>query len=243
MLIFTYAIYVIERQSLVNGDDPSIDTFVKAFWFVIVTLTTVGYGDTYPSTAKGYYPAMLEGFIAMVLTSMLVAVVIEKLNMTGDEKDMYEWVVNRLQKKRVGEARARLVKDWLRHMISRWRQRRQSGHAKLTQGEAAAVRQTGGPSPFEDLVEKLPDPAVSSYFRALKPAITRYRREKARLRKTRQDAGDTASDHNAPDSVNAMLWKYVELETEYRDSFEKMNLRLNNLSSAIRGLSREGRTR
>lgn len=47
--------------------------------FVVVTLTTAGYGDAYPSTPHGYYPAIVEGIVGMVLTSLLVAVVIEKV--------------------------------------------------------------------------------------------------------------------------------------------------------------------
>ena len=42
--------------------------------------------------STGYTTAMLEGLVAMVLTSLLVAVVIERLRVKGSELRMYNWV-------------------------------------------------------------------------------------------------------------------------------------------------------
>ena len=36
-------------------------------------MTTVGYGDLFPSNTKVYYAAMAEGFVSLILTSVFVA--------------------------------------------------------------------------------------------------------------------------------------------------------------------------
>lgn len=48
-LILLYSLYLIER----NHPETNIDSFFNAFWYSIVTLTTVGYGDYYPATVAG----------------------------------------------------------------------------------------------------------------------------------------------------------------------------------------------
>lgn len=49
VLIFNYCIYVLEREAARQGFQTTIDSYVKAMWFVIATLTTAGYGDVVPS--------------------------------------------------------------------------------------------------------------------------------------------------------------------------------------------------
>ena len=92
LCVFSYSIWTIERAYRAAGIDSNIATPTRAVWFVVATLTTVGYGDVYPSKGTGYTTAMLEGLVAMVLTSLLVAVVIERLRVKGSELRMYNWI-------------------------------------------------------------------------------------------------------------------------------------------------------
>lgn len=66
VFFFTYVIYVMEREAKFEGIDVSIDRVALSLWFVVATLTTVGYGDVTPSTTKAYYPAIVEGAVGMV---------------------------------------------------------------------------------------------------------------------------------------------------------------------------------
>ena len=51
----------------------SIDNFGTALWWAATTVTTVGYGDTYPTTAEGRGVAVLLMLIGITLFSVLTA--------------------------------------------------------------------------------------------------------------------------------------------------------------------------
>ncbi|XP_041357459.1 potassium voltage-gated channel protein Shaw-like [Gigantopelta aegis] len=53
MLVFATMIYYTERKDAVNPSD-TFNTIPVGFWWAIITMTTVGYGDKYPSTPVGY---------------------------------------------------------------------------------------------------------------------------------------------------------------------------------------------
>ena len=59
LLIFTSCVmYIVER-----GANPDFSSIPEAMWWSIVTLTTVGYGDTRPITPLGQF---LAGFVAIL---------------------------------------------------------------------------------------------------------------------------------------------------------------------------------
>ncbi|MBP3700786.1 MAG: two pore domain potassium channel family protein, partial [Lachnospiraceae bacterium] len=58
----------------VEGREPgaSIDSLIDAFWYSVVTLTTVGYGDLYPVTEVGRIVGLLFVLLSLgVLTCLL----------------------------------------------------------------------------------------------------------------------------------------------------------------------------
>lgn len=62
------ATFYFERDSGGN-----IDSFGTALWWAATTVTTVGYGDTYPSTAEGRGVAVLLMLIGITLFSVVTA--------------------------------------------------------------------------------------------------------------------------------------------------------------------------
>ncbi|CAG8760614.1 2049_t:CDS:10, partial [Cetraspora pellucida] len=66
-----------EKQQFVNskGLPSSFDSIPSAFWFVMVTITTTGYGDMVPTTFVGKviaFPAMMCGILLIALPSIIV---------------------------------------------------------------------------------------------------------------------------------------------------------------------------
>ena len=49
VLLFSSALYYAEHDSA----DPSFESIPDAFWFTIVSMTTIGYGDVVPKTETG----------------------------------------------------------------------------------------------------------------------------------------------------------------------------------------------
>ncbi len=65
LLVVTLVTLLVASLIVLQAEPPSsgFETFGDAVWWGIVTLTTVGYGDLYPTTSAG----RLAGFIVMVL--------------------------------------------------------------------------------------------------------------------------------------------------------------------------------
>ncbi|RIA94529.1 hypothetical protein C1645_817907 [Glomus cerebriforme] len=66
-----------EKQVFVDskGYPSSFDSIPSAFWFVMVTITTTGYGDMVPTTFIGKliaFPAMMCGILLIALPSIIV---------------------------------------------------------------------------------------------------------------------------------------------------------------------------
>jgi voltage-gated potassium channel len=73
--VFVYVIALATLQAERGADGATITTFGDAVWWALVTLTTVGYGDTYPVTAVGRFLAALlmgGGLVIVGTTSAIV---------------------------------------------------------------------------------------------------------------------------------------------------------------------------
>ncbi|KAL3668778.1 hypothetical protein V7S43_006072 [Phytophthora oleae] len=70
------------KRFLVNfkGEISSFDDFFSAFWFVIVTLATVGYGDMEPVTSSGKLVAVLAMIFGACYTAMPLTLVGSQFN-------------------------------------------------------------------------------------------------------------------------------------------------------------------
>lgn len=89
LLIYTSALAVFDKERYLPGS--KIDSFGKAIWWSITTVTTVGYGDVYPITNAGRVIAvllMIGGIsLAGVVTAALASWIIERV---AEEDEMQQ---------------------------------------------------------------------------------------------------------------------------------------------------------
>lgn len=79
------------------GANENVNTFDDAFWYLLVTITTVGYGDIYPETTQG----RILGFVIMAtgiaFTSFLTATITSRF-VKSSERSEFETVDRKLDK-------------------------------------------------------------------------------------------------------------------------------------------------
>ncbi len=65
----SYIFYMVE-----HGVNPEVTSYDDSLWFILQTITTVGYGDVVPVTGMGRLMGVLSMFSALVLTSIVTSV-------------------------------------------------------------------------------------------------------------------------------------------------------------------------
>ena len=74
MLVFATMIYYAERQDAVNPSKV-FSTIPIGFWWAIITMTTVGYGDVFPSTPVGYVVGTACAVSGVLMVALTIPVI------------------------------------------------------------------------------------------------------------------------------------------------------------------------
>ena len=86
LVSFAAAVAVLDAER--SNPDAGIDSFPKALWWTLTTISTVGYGDVYPTTWEGRLVAasLMIGGIALlgVITGMIASWFLERIQQTED---------------------------------------------------------------------------------------------------------------------------------------------------------------
>jgi len=69
-----------------SAENPSVRTIFDAFWWAVVTITTVGYGDVSPVTVEGRLAAGVLMILGIVLFSFLTAALTSAMASAGEVK-------------------------------------------------------------------------------------------------------------------------------------------------------------
>lgn len=82
-MVFAFQIYLVERRSALLSEDGSgmANNYLNALWLVLMTITTVGYGDYFPHTAIGRIIILIVAIWGTFIVSMMVVVVSNTLTM------------------------------------------------------------------------------------------------------------------------------------------------------------------
>jgi hypothetical protein len=171
--IFTYWLRVFERplcafwetqylheqvEELCGAKSFSSHTNIgNSLWNVLVTMSTLGYGDMYPTTLGGRLTAMSAVVSGVVLIALLVNVVTLQLNLSEVEHNTWNSIIHTQHEKQLKKKAAVLLEAaWLHRrasgnayflkMLSQWRAVKQYGirnRAQLNGHTAAEIIREG----------------------------------------------------------------------------------------------------
>ncbi|VDM23460.1 unnamed protein product [Wuchereria bancrofti] len=104
-MIFTASLWVIagwilrlcERHDTVdpiNIHSQKHQDYLNSLWLIAITFLSVGYGDIVPNTYCGRAMAVITGILGTCTSSMVVAVIARKLELTRAEKHVHNFMMD-----------------------------------------------------------------------------------------------------------------------------------------------------
>jgi len=83
--VFAYLIYLAERQIEGRGTAKAATDYGNALWLILITTTTVGYGDYIPQTPLGRVIILFVAIWGTLIVSIMLVVVTNTLSMENCE--------------------------------------------------------------------------------------------------------------------------------------------------------------
>ncbi len=79
VLVISYVLRLFEREYYRQLDDDNsnltFDSFFTSVWCVVITMTTVGYGDTYAVSDFGRYVSILNAIWGQFILALMMALI------------------------------------------------------------------------------------------------------------------------------------------------------------------------
>ncbi|KAL6731718.1 hypothetical protein Aduo_002553 [Ancylostoma duodenale] len=121
LMIFTAFLWIMagwilrlcERDYVSLNQRKDMD-YVSSIWVVAITFLSVGYGDIVPHTNCGRTMAVITGILGTCASSMVVAVVARKLELTRAEKHVHNFMMDTQLTKQLKHSAANVLREtWL----------------------------------------------------------------------------------------------------------------------------------
>lgn len=106
LLIFVFIVVMVFSVVIYYAEFFRPDTFgsiFEGYWWAIITLTTVGYGDMYPKSAVGYIIGALCALTGILATGLPVPIIANNFNLYYSHAQLQNAVVQRKNRKRTTE--------------------------------------------------------------------------------------------------------------------------------------------
>uniref|UniRef100_A0AC35GHM3 Calmodulin-binding domain-containing protein n=1 Tax=Panagrolaimus sp. PS1159 TaxID=55785 RepID=A0AC35GHM3_9BILA len=125
LMVFTASLWVLagwvlrlcERHH--TGDTMNIQAlkhknYLNSLWMIAITFLSVGYGDVVPNTYCGRGVAVITGILGTCTSSMVVAVIARKLELSRAEKHVHNFMIDTQLTKQLKHSAANVLREtWL----------------------------------------------------------------------------------------------------------------------------------
>lgn len=155
----SYNLRIFERY-LDSQGGSYFGNLINAIWCIFISMTTIGYGDLYPSTEFGCLFAICACFFGVFLVSLVVVSVTSYLNIKGSELNVYRVITRSSLMDRKNAKASKLIKNYLLSLQQYQKDKEQDLakinklKKKVVKGYAAFVRAKDDlDATFDDLTE------------------------------------------------------------------------------------------
>jgi hypothetical protein len=101
----------------------TFDSIWNAWWCMILTMTTVGYGDIYPLTVLGRSATILACIIGVFVVSMIMSKLQELIKLDSDEQQAFDEIMNEAKRKENDKIKEQLMNYFIIFRIAVFRKR------------------------------------------------------------------------------------------------------------------------
>ncbi len=91
MILFGLGTRIFERcyEDKFGNFDPYFSQYIDTFWYIIVTMVTVGYGDRFPLTHMGRFLALWVGVVGTLLVSLMLVALSSTTQLSNGEQRVF----------------------------------------------------------------------------------------------------------------------------------------------------------
>jgi len=114
--LFAYVLMIFERPT----DDGTLRHYANCVWLIIITMTTVGYGDEYPTTFLGRVVVVMAAASAVIMLAITINLVISSLSLTRSECKVLDMVDSIMANKELRNRAAKVMQRWFRSYKACW---------------------------------------------------------------------------------------------------------------------------
>jgi len=112
-----------------------LQSLIQCFWLIIITMTTVGYGDVFPKSNLGRFIGVIACIMGMLIVSLIIVSLAVISEFTNEEKKAYSLIKKGNAHENVNNKAASVVKHIfdLRNLISRKKSKINDKGKRLTE--------------------------------------------------------------------------------------------------------------
>jgi hypothetical protein len=114
--ILSYMLKIINQPLPIK---KNFKNFGDYFWFIIITMTTVGYGDVYPETTLGRVIGCTCAIAGTIVVALIVSFFNSKINLTKEEKFTLRFLNKVYDKEEIMNASAIYFRENMLYIINK----------------------------------------------------------------------------------------------------------------------------
>ena len=117
--MLSYMLKILSQPIAITDKFNNFHNFGNCFWYVLVTMTTVGYGDIYPETTMGRIVGCAIATSGNIVVALIITFFQEQTYLESEEKSALEFMQRVNEKEEIMQASALYFKANMQYIIKK----------------------------------------------------------------------------------------------------------------------------